>query len=207
MRKIIVFALFCLPGALCAQGLNKADLNEMPGVRAQEEKAVSPVPRPDADGIMADLSATLRLSSKQEKRIASAIKKEASRFDKMLKEYEKCVEEEKAWRYKANDARYEMVRLNRSIPDVIRDYLDDEQRENFDALVAEKRRRAAAKAAAETRKPAAKKPAAKPVRKKRLIRRKKSASPRRPAARPVRKPAPKPAETLPAAEPAIGSYP
>lgn len=211
MKKIIIAALFCLPGSLLAQELSSADLDAMPGVKGSKEEASAPVPRPDAQGIMADLSTSLRLSSKQEQRISSAMKKQASEFDKLLREYDKSAEEEKKWRFKMNDARYRMLKLNRDIPDVIRGYLDDEQREAFDAMVAEKRRKAAA-AAAPAQGPAAK-PAAKPVRKKRLVRRKKPAAPK--AAAPAPRPAPAPAEEpvldldsdIPMEEPDAGSYP
>jgi hypothetical protein len=173
MKKLLVFAILCLPAAAYCQELSRADLNAPPGIGAGGESASETVQRPDAQGIMADLSTSLRLSSKQEQRISSAIKKKASEFDKLMKEYAKTSEEEKKWRFKANEAHYGMLKINRSLPETVREYLDDEQREAFDAMIAAKRKPAVKQAA-----PPAPKPA---VRKKRLVKRKKA----RPAAAPA----------------------
>ncbi|PJA12839.1 MAG: hypothetical protein COX65_07995, partial [Elusimicrobia bacterium CG_4_10_14_0_2_um_filter_56_8] len=110
----------------------------------------------------------------------------------------------------------EMLKMNRDLPDAIREYLDDEQRQSYDEMLEAREKEAA--------------PAAIPVKKKRLIRRKKApaaveadedagqvmvdkepASRSKPGKKRVlrRRPAPKPepaAEEEPAYEDA-GSYP
>lgn len=173
MIKLLISALLLLPAAVFSQELSGAKLDSMPGLKGSAEEAAddAPVRRPDPQRIMSELSTGLRLSSKQEDRISSAVKKKASEFDKLMKDYERYTAEEKKWRTKANEARYGMVKINRDMPDTVREYLDDEQRESFDELVETSRRPAGAAAASP-------KPAAKPVKRK-LIRRKKSAAPAR----------------------------
>ncbi|MDA8132407.1 MAG: hypothetical protein M0011_12970 [Elusimicrobia bacterium] len=206
MRKLLISALLLLPAAGYSQG---TDAEGWP-------KMLEPVKRPDPQVIMGDLSTSLKLSSKQEERISGALKKKSAEFDKLMKEYDGNAEEEKKWRIKANEVRHEMAKVSSSIPDTIREYLDDEQRESFDALVEAKKKPAAAAAAAEDEQ------APKPVKKRRLVRRKKAApaaaaptpaeeeggvmvDSEAPKKRPVRKkPAPKAkspaAEEVPAAE-------
>ncbi len=167
MKKLLILALLALPAAAWSQELSKADLDETPAAKAAE--SAEPVQRPDAQKIMSELSAALRLSSKQEDRISSAINKRMVQFDKLLKEYEKNVAEEKKWRYKMNASRYEMVKMNRELPDAIREFLDDDQRQSYDELL-ESRKPAAA---ALEQGAAGEEGAAKPVKKKKMLRRKK----------------------------------
>lgn len=169
MKKLLILALLALPAAAWSQELSKADLEETPAAQAAAAESLEPVQRPDAQKIMSELSAALRLSSKQEDRISSAINKRTAQFDKLLKEYEKNLAEEKKWRYKMNASRYEMVKMNRELPDAIREFLDDDQRQSYDELLEAKKPDAAAVEQA----PAGDEAAAKPVKKKRLIRRKK----------------------------------
>ncbi len=164
MRTLLLTALL-LPAVAFGQELTSADLEGMPGL---SETSAGTVRRPDPQRIMSELSAGLRLSSKQEDRIGSSVKKKASEFDRLLKEYEKYAAEEKKWRLKANEARYAMLKITRDMPDTVREFLDDEQREAYDALLD-----AAAKPAGPAAKPAAPKPAAK----KKLVKRKKAAAP------------------------------
>jgi hypothetical protein len=164
MRTLLLTALL-LPAVAFGQELTSADLEGTPGLK---ETGAETVRRPDTQRIMSELSAGLRLSSKQEDRIGSAVKKKASEFDRLMKEYERYAAEEKKWRLKANEARYGMLKINRDLPDTVREFLDDEQRESFDALLD-----AAAKPAGPAAKPAAQRPAAK----KKILKRKKAAGP------------------------------
>lgn len=175
MRKLLLTALLLLPAAAYSQELSGAELDAIPGVRgaAGEAAAGETVMRPDPQRIMSELSTGLRLSSKQEDRIGAAVKKKAAEFDRLLKEYEKCIAEEKRWRLKANEARYAMTKMNRAMPDTVREFLDDEQREAYDELL-ESGRKPSGAAAGPAR------PAARPARKK-VIKRKKAAAPAAPA--------------------------
>ncbi|MDT8286896.1 MAG: hypothetical protein RQ748_07290 [Elusimicrobiales bacterium] len=174
------------------------------------EPSALTVPRPEARSVISDLGVRLRLSAKQEERISRAIQKQTRDFDKIFKEYERAAAEEKKWRYKMNEHRYRLSLISRGIPDLVREYLDAEQREIFDDLL-EERRKPIAEVKKKDAAPAEEKPAEiKPKTKKRvLIRRKKS-----PASK--ARPAPgAPAAPEPAAEPStpedeyedLGSYP
>jgi len=169
MKKLLIAALLALPCAAYAQDLNKSDL-DLPsagkGTKGEAADSLEPVQRPDADKIMSELSTALRLSSKQEDRISSAVAKKTKEFDKLLKEYEKNAAEEKKWRYKANATRHEMVKLKRELPDTVREFLDDAQRESYDELLQSGKKAGGDAVQAEEG-------AAKPAKKKRLIRRKK----------------------------------
>lgn len=220
MNKLILAALLCLPAAAWSQ--------EEPAKPAADEIGAPPPARPNPQKIMAEISAALRLSSKQEDRIAAAVNKRAQEFDKLMREYERSSAEEKKWRFKMNDARRDMVKLTRDLPDTVREFLDDEQNETFDEMLAEKRGAAPA-AAAEApkakrkvlkRKKAPAPEAApaeegageegvmvdseKPAPKKKLVKRKKAAAPAEEAATEAAKPAEKEA---PPAEEEAGSYP
>jgi len=168
MRKIIVSALLLLPAAAYSQGLSKTDLEAMPGLNEPRGEAVQ---RPDARKIMSELSAALRLSSKQEDRIGAAVRKKTAEFEKLMKEYDRNSAEEKKWRFKMNENRYSMLKINKDMPDLVREFLDDEQREAYDAML-----EAANKPAAEAAAPP------KPARKKVLVKRKKGAAAVVPAA-------------------------
>ncbi|MEA3307692.1 MAG: hypothetical protein U9Q34_07900 [Elusimicrobiota bacterium] len=91
--------------------------------------------RPEADRIVLSISTKLRLSTRQEERISKALNKETRKFDKTFDDYQEAEEKEKKWRVEMNDLRYEMLKINMGISDVIRDYLDEEQREAFDTMV------------------------------------------------------------------------
>ncbi|OGR65729.1 MAG: hypothetical protein A2X31_09850 [Elusimicrobia bacterium GWB2_63_22] len=175
MKRLLILTLLALPAAAGAQELNEADLDAVPAQKT-EEPAGATLKRPDSPAILAELSTALRLSSKQEERISAAVEKKTKEFDKLMKEYEKNLAEEKKWLYRTNESRHGMVKINRGMPDLVREFLDDEQRDSFDRLLEAKRKPAPAVAEA------APAPAAgKPVRKRRLVRRKKVAG-RAPAA-------------------------
>ena len=146
MKKLLISALLLLPAAAYAQELSRTELEAMPA-RGPEEAA--PAPRPDAQKIMSDISTALRLSSKQEERIAAAVGKKAAEFDKLMREYEKNLAEEKKWRYKMNESRHGLLRISRDMPDTVREFLDDEQRESFDAMLEGRKKPAAGPAVAE----------------------------------------------------------
>ena len=174
MKRLLILTLLALPAAAAAQELNEADLDAVPAQKTEEAAAV--LKRPDSPAILAELSTALRLSSKQEERISAAIDKKTKEFDKLMKDYEKNLAEEKKWLYRVNESRHGMVKINRGMPDLVREFLDDEQRDSFDRLLEAKRKPAPAVVEA------APAPAAgKPVRKRRLVRRKKVAG-RAPAA-------------------------
>lgn len=168
MKKLILSALLCLPAAAYSQELNRADLEAMPPKGETGEAAV-PAQRPEAQKILSDISTALRLSSKQEERITSALKKQSAEFDKLMKEYDKNLTEEKKWRYKMNESRYALQKLSRGIPDIVREYLDDEQRESFDELLASRKKPAEAVSEGEEGAPQA--------RKKKLVKRRKAPAP------------------------------
>ncbi|PKM98542.1 MAG: hypothetical protein CVU79_02635 [Elusimicrobia bacterium HGW-Elusimicrobia-3] len=168
MKKLIISALLLLPAAAYCQGLSKTDLEAMPGLGEPRGEAVQ---RPDARRIMSELSTALRLSSKQEDRISAAVRKKTAEFEKLMKEYDRNSAEEKKWRFKMNENRYSMLKINKDMPDLVREFLDDEQREAYDAML-----EAASKPAAEAAAPP------KPARKKVLVRRKKGAAAVVPAA-------------------------
>ena len=146
MKKLFILTLALAAAPAAAQG-GRPDLDSLPGLsdakmeaRAAAMEAQEPVQRPDADRVIAETSSALRLSSKQEERIPSAVNKKTAEFDKLMKEYEKSSAEERKWRYKMNDARHAMQKIHRELPDTVREYLDDEQRQEFDELVAESRK-------------------------------------------------------------------
>lgn len=171
MKKLLILTLLALPAFAGAQELNEADLDAVP-VQKTEEAAGATLKRPDSPAILAELSTALRLSSKQEERISAAVDKKTKEFDRLMKEYEKNVAEEKKWLYRVNESRHAMVKINRGMPDLVREFLDDEQRDSFDKMLEAKRKPAPAPAVAE----AAPAPAAgKPVKKRRLVKRKKVA--------------------------------
>lgn len=202
MKKMILPSAGLVLAALLVPAAFAADL-EVPA-----EPGSLSVPRPEARAVIADLGGRLKLSGRQEERISGAIQKQTREFDRLFKEYEAAAAEEKKWRYRMNEHRYRLSLISRGIPDLVREYLDEEQREAFDDLLEERRKPVAELKQAS---PAQEKPAeAKPrPRKKVLVRRKKpAASKARPA--PASPAAPEPA---PAEEPSgdeyedLGSYP
>lgn len=171
MIKLLILTLLALPAAAAAQSLSTANLDEAaPAAAAADPDAAEVLKRPDAPAVMAELSTALRLSSKQEERISAAINKKTREFDKLMKEYEKNSAEERKWRTRTNESRYGMLKINRGMPDLVREYLDDEQRDTFDRLVEARRKPAPAPAELA---PAAGGQAPKPAKKRRLVRRKK----------------------------------
>jgi hypothetical protein len=171
MIKTILSALLLLPAAAYSQELSKIDLEAMPGLGETRGEAVQ---RPDSRKIMSELSSALRLSSKQEDRIGAAVRKKTAEFEKLMKEYDQNAAEEKKWRFKMNENRYAMLKINKDMPDLVREFLDDEQREAYDAMLAAARKPAAADEEAAA--------APKPARKKVLVRRKKGAAAAAPGA-------------------------
>lgn len=174
MKHFILAALVALPPAAFGQSLAGAEPEDTSAAKL-EDAGLPPPARPNPEKIMAEISAALRLSSKQEDRISAAVKKKAMDFDKAQKEYDKNNSEEKKWRYKTNESRHQLVKLTRDLPDTVREFLDDEQREAYDALLAE---------SAGARKPAAaaapagggEEPPAQP-RKRKLVKRRKAPAP------------------------------
>ncbi|MDO8806184.1 MAG: hypothetical protein Q7R35_17345 [Elusimicrobiota bacterium] len=176
MKKLIIVALLCLPSAAYSQELSTADLEGAPaakGAKAGSPDSLEPVQRPDAEKIMSELSTALRLSSKQEDRIAAVINKKTKEFDKLMKDFDKSDAEEKKWRYKVNATRHEMLKLKRQLPDDIREFLDDAQRESYDELLATAKKTAAAGGGAAVQGKQAG-GAAKSGKKKRLVKRRKA---------------------------------
>ena len=170
MKKLVISVLLALPACVYAQGLNKANLEAMPGLENMKAEALEaePAARPDSQRIMSELATALHLSSKQEDRITAAINKKTSEFDKQMKEFERNAAEEKKWRYKMNENRHAMTLINRNLPDVIREFLDDDQRQTYDELLEARRKPAEAAEGGDG--------AAKPVKKRRLVKRKKPAA-------------------------------
>lgn len=180
MKTLLVSFLLALPAAAAAQDLNNADLENLPGLAAMKAAAAEdnagPVQRPDAEKIIAELSTSLRLSSKQEERVSSAIGKKSAEFDKLMKEFEKNSAEEKKWRYKMNETRHAMQTITRDLPDTVREYLDDEQRQTYDGMLEAKARPTRAETPAlEPGRPAPEAGAVKPLKKRRVLKRKKIA--------------------------------
>ena len=162
MKKLLILALLALPLAAYSQELSQAELEDMPAAkRAKTEALAEPVQRPDAQKIMSELSTALRLSSKQEERLTSAINKRMAQFDKLMKEYDKNSAEEKKWRYKMNANRYAMLKLNRELPDAIREFLDDDQRQSYDELLLAGKTSSASVEPAEAEEPAGARPTGK----------------------------------------------
>ena len=96
------------------------------------------ISRPESDKILLSVSTKLRLSVKQQERIISALKKETREFDKTFDTYQIAEEKERKWRFEMNDLRHKMLKINMGISNVIRDYLDEEQREIFDKMMEKK---------------------------------------------------------------------
>lgn len=174
MKKVFIFtALALLAQSVMAGEPLPPGLPGMSGDAAPAGESAQPQ-RPDAARILSDLSAELRLSSRQEERITEAINRKGKDFDKLLKEYDKAYAEEKKWRYKVNELKYGMSGINKGIPDAIRDFLDDDQRQTFDSILENARKGRPAAVAQETA-PAAE-PAAdapKPAKKRKLIKKRK----------------------------------
>jgi hypothetical protein len=173
MKELLIALLLAVPAAAYTQDQGKTGgaQPDLPGIDMKAEAADSgPVQRPDTRVIMSDLTETLQLSSKQEERISSAVTKKAKEFDSLMKDYEESSENEKKWRYKMNEARYKMSRINRDMPDTVRDFLDDNQRQNYDSMLeARNKPLAPEKAEAAQGQPAAE--VAAPVKKRHLVRR------------------------------------
>ena len=182
MKKIIIAAALAWPFALAgAQDQPPISVDSLPGIgmepkvapAAAADSATEAVQRPDSQKTMSELSA-LRLSSKQEERISGAIGKKIKEFDKQTKEYEKTSAEEKKWRLKADGQRQGLLKINQSIPDLVKDYLDDEQRLSYNAMLEAKNKPAPKEEPAVAKAPAASDETAapKPAKKRRVPRKK-----------------------------------
>lgn len=175
MKKTLILSALIFSAA----GVKAQDFlpEGLPGL--SDDPAQAGIQRPDAKRIISELSPALRLSSKQEDRIGGAITKKSKEFDKLLKEYDKAAAEEKRCREKVETLKSRMRNINKSIPDVIKDQLDDEQIQNFnDILEARKKRAGAENPAGAEIKEGGRPAGAGPAKKKKLIRKKK----KRPAA-------------------------
>ncbi len=138
MKKTLALAVLLLPGG----SLSAGDLP--PGLPGISPEAAGGALRAFTEGIdamwiLADFGTELRLSSSQEGRITRVVDKKGKEFDALFREYEKADAEEKKWSYKVNDLKYRLGGIHRSIPDSIREFLDDEQRLNFDTMLAARR--------------------------------------------------------------------
>jgi len=183
MKKLLIAAVLAWPFAAAeaqAPSPSPALLESLPGLsdEQKEEPETAQVQKPDAQKIMSELF-VLRLSSKQEQRIASAIDKKAKEFDKLARDYDRTSGEEKKWRYKMNEQRYQLLKITQGMPDLVRDYLDEEQRQTYDAMLDTKNKPAAGDEAAVTRPsaPASEAAVSKPVKKRRVLRKKRPALP------------------------------
>ena len=163
MKKTLIFMALALLAP--SVGAEEPSLQGLPGMDPDAAESAQ-LQRPDAARILSDLSAELRLSSKQEERITAAVNRKGKDFDKLLKEYDKAAAEEKKWRFKVNELKYGMNSISKSVPDVIREFLDDDQRQNFDSMLENLRK---GRAAAVTREAAPAVDAPKPPAKKRKL--------------------------------------
>ena len=137
MKKMIIAAALAWPFASAvAQNQHHALLDSLPGLgrEPKEEPAIEAAQRPDSQKLVWELAA-LRLSSKQEERLMGAIDKETKKFDKLTKEYDKTSAEEAKWRFKAEGQRQGLLKINQGLPDLIREYLDEEQRQSYNAML------------------------------------------------------------------------
>jgi hypothetical protein len=157
----------------------------LPGLDESRGQAgeAAPLQKPEPGKIMAELSATLRLSSRQEERLNKALTKKTKEFEDQLAQHVKNSAEEKKWRAKAEANRQAMEKINSGLPALVKEYLDDEQRDAYDNLLESRRQREeqAAAAAREVKSPVAAREAPQPAGKKRVLRRKGEAAPAVPA--------------------------
>jgi len=216
MKKIFIFvALVLLAAPAKAEDLSLPGLPGMNTDAAPAEESVQ-LQRPDAENILADLRGELRLSSKQEERIAAAINKKGKDFDKLMKDYDRNSVEEKKWLYKMNESRHGMVKINKEMPDLVRDFLDDDQRQTYDSMLENIRKSRAAAAEAKKEAPVAASEikneavpaepvvaAPKPLKKRKLVRKRKLRAGSRPGANPSTAPAAAPAAVAPEDEPGM----
>ncbi|MBU4491321.1 MAG: hypothetical protein KKD69_02550 [Euryarchaeota archaeon] len=131
-KTILLMGIILLPAGVISGEVIREPL------RDPMENRNLKISRPEADKIVLSVSTKLKFSAKQEERITDALKKETSKFDKTFDDYRIAEEKEKKWRSEMNNLRYEMFRINMGIPNVIRDYLDEEQKEAFDRMIEEK---------------------------------------------------------------------
>ncbi|OGS12974.1 MAG: hypothetical protein A2234_03030 [Elusimicrobia bacterium RIFOXYA2_FULL_58_8] len=154
----------------------------MAEIRADAAEKQDVLQRPDAQKIMVELSQSLKLSTRQEERIAKAVAQKTREFDKNMKEFDKNSAEENKWLARVNENKEAMARINRDMPDLIREFLDDEQRQSYDDLLAAKNKPAPEVASAAAGEAAV---APQPRAKKRLVRRKKASAGALPAGAPA----------------------
>lgn len=167
--KNLLLLIFLLSPACAVAG--KAAGADEAGPEAAESQVV--LQRPDAQKIMDELRATLKLSSRQEDRLAKAVGQKTKEFDRNLAELEKNAAEEKKWLRKVNENKEVLAGINSGMPDLIREYLDDEQRHLYDELLAARNKPAPAAEPAVEAGAAADGTAVKPGKKRRLVRRRK----------------------------------
>ncbi|OGS07038.1 MAG: hypothetical protein A2270_06340 [Elusimicrobia bacterium RIFOXYA12_FULL_51_18] len=215
MEKMFIFtAMVLLAVPVKAEDLSLPGLPGMNTDAAPAEESVQ-LQRPDAENILADLRGELRLSSKQEERIAAAINKKSKDFDRLMKDYDRNSVEEKKWLYKMNESRHGMVKINKEMPDLVRDFLDDDQRQTYDSMLENIRKsRAAALEAKQAalavipeikQEPVPTEPAVdapKPLKKRKLVRKRKLRTGARTGANPPTAPA-APAAVAPEDEPGM----
>jgi len=172
---LLALSLLFPAGAWAAKAADES-LAVLPAMGEAETAALAPqdpLQRPDAQKIMAELSQALKLSNRQEERLAKAVNRKSEEFDDNMEKYAKNSAEEKKWQAKMTMNRDAMTRINSGMPDLIREYLDDEQRQSYDEILAAKNKPAPAV------EPAASgldDGALQPKKKKRLVRRKKLAA-------------------------------
>ncbi|MCX5792522.1 MAG: hypothetical protein NTY45_09995, partial [Elusimicrobia bacterium] len=179
MKNSLLFMFLFFP-AFAFAGSDPEPLPGVDEVKTAAPEAPAVIQRPDAQKIMTEITQALKLSSRQEDRIAKAVNRKTGDFDDSMAKYEKYSAEEKKWRAKMEENRLAMEKINRDMPDLIREYLDEEQRQAYDDLLAAKNKPAAAAeepAAGPAVEPAAAGDPAAPARKKKRIIRRKKAGP------------------------------
>ncbi|HBA59744.1 MAG TPA: hypothetical protein DCZ92_02755 [Elusimicrobia bacterium] len=176
MKILLLFVLLFLPFRASASDANMDVLPGLEALKTDTPAGEAALQRPDAQKIMSEISEILHLSSKQEDRISRAVNKKTREFDGNMDDYEENSAQEKKWRFKMNENLAAMKKINEDMPDVVRDFLDDEQRQAYDDFLAARNKPVPAEAVA----PADGEndgPAARPAKKRKLIRRKKGPAP------------------------------
>lgn len=173
MKKIIILAALAFSAAAVKAG--ELALPGLPGMEpgSPGESVEDEISRPDPQKLLSGLGSELHLSDKQKERISAAVEKKLREFDKLSKEYDKASAEEKKWRYQVNELKYEMAGINKNMPAEIRSFLDDEQRQTYDGILASRNKPEAPENSIETSPAAPADEPVKPARKRKLVRRKK----------------------------------
>lgn len=172
MKTLLFSAFLFLPFFAFAAD---SDVEVLPGldeIKTETPRVDGALQRPDAQKIMSEISELLHLSSKQEDRISRAITKKTREFDSNMEDYEENSAQEKKWRFKMDANVSAMKKVGEDLPDVVRDFLDDEQRQAYDDFLAARSKPAPSAVEA----PATGRKTAGPAKKRKLIRRKKGAA-------------------------------